>query len=177
MAWEAIKATQYQRVPGGITIWDYLLKNHGYSVPCKRTGAPQGITITAVPVYLYEKGKTTADLTARHIEALDREGLIPHYFVSISSIWQVLDTADCWQRSDGRANDKTLSIAITMTDGLVPWMYNLAPMDHAAMLTAYLLHKFRLSDKDIRITKKCPVFFTSRWKDFKQKVRTQMKAL
>lgn len=178
MAWEAIKATQFQRVPGGIQIWDYLLKNHGYSVPPARSGALQGITLTFVPMYmyLYEKNRPS-DITSRQIEHLDPRGLIPHYFITFDSIWQVLDLNACWQKQDGSLNDKTISIAISSQDCLVPTMYKAVPIHMAAMLTAYLLHKNKLAVNDIRITKDAPEFFTSQWKEFKQKVRTQMKTL
>lgn len=178
MAWEAIKATQFQRVPGGIQIWDYLLKNHGYSVPPARSGALQGITLTFVPMYhfLNEKKRPT-DITSRQIEHLDPHGLIPHYFITFDSIWQVLDLDGCWQKSDGSVNDKTIALAVSLADCLVPEMYKATPIHKAAMLTAYLLHKNKLTVNDIRITKDAPEFFTSQWKEFKQKVRTQMKTL
>lgn len=187
MAWEAIKATQYQRVPGGITIWDYLLKNHGYSVPPARSENPKGITIVPVPVHLLEECNpktehgwvvtSSDDLATKNIEELDPNGLMPHFIVTRHSVWQLLDTRDCWRRSNGSVNDSTICIGITMDDGLLSLQYKTVAVNHAAMLTAYLLHKFRLSDKDIGITKNCPVFFTSRWKEFRQKVRKQMKKL
>ena len=156
---------------------EYFVKNHGHTVPCKRSEAPQGITIAAVPVYLYEKGKTDADLTVKHIEKLDDSGLIPHYFISISSTWQVLDLADCWQRPDGTADNKTICIAITMTDAIVPPMFSLTPMHHAAMLTAYLLKKYKLTVNDVQAAENCPQFFKTRYKDFTLKIRSQVKKL
>ena len=178
MSWETIKPMQYQRVPGGITIWEYLLKNHGYSVPPARSGALQGITLTFVPMYmfLYEKNRPT-DITSRQIEHLDSCGLIPHYFITSDSIWQVLDLEACWQKQDGGINDKTIALALSVADCLVPTMYKAVPVHMAAMLSAYLLHKNKLTANDIRITKGAPEFFTSQWKEFKQKIRTQMKKL
>lgn len=177
MAWGEIKSDCSRRIPVALRIDEYLYKNHGISVPPQRQETPKGITITAVPVYLYEKGKTNADLTAKQIVNRDPVGLIPHYYCSISSTWQVLELDSCWQRSDGHANDKTICIAVTMTDGLVPWAFNLTPINAAARLTAYLLDKYKLSIQDVSITKNCPEFFTSRWKEFKQTVQTQLKKL
>ena len=178
MAWETIKPSQYQRVPGGIQIWNYLLKDHGYSVPPARTAVPQGITLTFVPMYMYlhEKHRPT-DITSRQIEHLDPHGLIPHYFITFDSIWQVLDLNACWQKQDGSTNDETISLALSVADCLVPTMYKAVPIHKSAMLTAYLLHKNKLTVDDIRITKDAPEFFTSQWKEFKQKIRTQMKTL
>lgn len=170
MAWEAIKATQFQRVPGGIQIRDYLLKNHGYSVPPARSGAPEGITLAFVPMYMYlhEKHRPT-DITSRQIEHLDPHGLIPHYFITFDSIWQVLDLDGCWQKSDGSVNDKTIALAISCADCLVPPMYKEVPINKAAKLTAYLLKKYKLSVNDIKIAKDHPQVF--QWKDFKQMLK------
>ena len=170
-----IRCDKYYKYPGNIRLNEYLLKNHSYTVPGKRSGSPQGITITAIPVYLYEKGKTDKDLTVKHIENIG-DGLIPHYYISISSTWQVLDNSDCWQEADGSTNDKTLCIAITISDGLVPPMYNLTPMQHAAMLTAYLLKKYRLTVDNVT-AKDCPMFFTARWSDFMTKIKGQLRRL
>ena len=176
MAWETIKPSQYQRVPGGIQIWNFLLKDHGYSVPPARLGTPEGITLTFVPMYmfLYEKKRPT-DITSRQIEQLDPNGLIPHYFVTFDSIWQTLEDGSCWQKQAGNINDKTISLAVSTADGLTPTMYKAVPIHKAAMLTAYLLKKYKLSVNDIRISKDHPECF--QWKDFKQTVTKQLKGL
>ena len=187
MAWGGIKFDKYYRVPGGVTISEYFLKNHQYKVPIARSGAPAGITIASLPVHLLEEcnprtergGVVTGsdDLATKNIEELDPGGFIPHFIVTLHSVWQLLDIGDCWQRSDGSANINTICIGITMDDGLLSRQYKVAAINHAAMLTAYLLHKNKLTVNDIRITKDAPEFFTSQWKEFKQKVRTQMKTL
>ena len=176
MAWETIKPTQFQRVPGGIQIWDYLLKNHGYEVPPARMGALQGITLTFTPMYmyLYERSRPK-DLTSRQIEYLDPNGLIAHYYITFDSIWQTLEDNSCWQKQDGKNNDKTIAIAISCADCIVPEMYKITPIHKAEMLTAYLLHKYKLSVNDIKVTKGSPQAFM--WKDFKQAVIKQMKKL
>lgn len=176
MAWDGIKPDTFQRVPGGISIWNYLLKNHGYSVPPTRPCAPEGITLTFVPMYmfLYEK-KRPSDITSRQIEHLDPSGLMPHYFVTFDSIWQTLEDSSCWQKQDGKINDKTISLAVSTADGLLPPMYKEVPIHKAAMLTAYLLKKYKLSVNDIRISKDHPECF--QWKDFKQTVTKQLKGL
>ena len=176
MAWGGIKPDTFQRVPGGISIWDYLLKNHGYSVPSSRPGAPEGITLTFVPMYmfLYEKKRPT-DITSRQIEHLDPSGLMPHYFVTFDSIWQTLEDSSCWQKQDGKINDKTISLAVSTADGLLPPMYKEVPIHKAAMLTAYLLKKYKLSVNNIRISNYHPECF--QWKDFKQAVTKQLKGL
>ena len=170
MSWETIKPTQFQRVPGGIQIWDYLLKNHGYTVPPTRTGAPEGISLLFVPMYMYLYERTRPkDLTSRQIEHLDPNGLIPHYFITFDSIWQVLEDNSCWQKSDGSVNDKTIALAISCADGLVPPMYKEVPINKAAKLTAYLLKKYKLSVNDIKIAKDHPQVF--QWKAFKQMLK------
>lgn len=169
MPWETIKPTNYQRVPGGINIWNYLLKDNGYDVPPMRTGSPEGITITFVPIYqfLYEKQRPT-DITSRQIEHLDPNGLIPNYFITFDSIWQVLEDTRCWQKSDGSTNDKTIALAISTADCLIPPMYKQVPINMAAKLTAYLLKKYKLTISDIKITKDHPEVF--QWKEFKRVV-------
>jgi hypothetical protein len=176
MAWGGIKPDTFQRVPGGISIWSYLLKDNGYDVPPMRTGSPEGITITFVPIYqfLYEKQRPS-DITSRQIEHLDPKGLIPNYFITFDSIWQVLEDTRCWQKSDGSTNDKTIALAISTADGLLPPMYKEVPIHKAAMLTAYLLKKYKLSVNDIRISKDHPECF--QWKDFKQTLIKQYKRL
>lgn len=176
MAWETIKPTQYQRVPGGIQIWDYLLKNHGYEVPPARTGAMQGITLTFTPMYMYlYERERPKDLTSRQIEHLDPHGLIANYYITFDSIWQTLEDNRCWQKQDGSVNDKTISIAMSTQDCIVPPMYREVPIQKAEMLTAYLLHKYKLSVKDIKVTKDAPQVFV--WKNFKQAVAKQLKKL
>jgi hypothetical protein len=54
-------------------------------------------------------------------------------------------------------------------------MYKAVPIHKAAMLTAYLLKKYKLSVNDIKITKNHPECF--QWKEFKQAVTKQLKGL
>lgn len=177
MAWSGIKFDKYYRIPGGVGINEYFLKSHGYTVPGKRTENLQGITISSVPVYLTETGEKGADLAIQNIKALNANGQLPHFIVTRHSVWQLLDMDDCWQRSDGRTNRNTICVAITMDDGLISWQYKITATDHAAMLVAYLLKKYRLPDSAIFITRECPEFFKDRWKDFKAKMLTQLKKL
>jgi hypothetical protein len=176
MAWETIKPTQYQRVQGGINIWDYLLKNHGYEVPPIREEALQGITLTFTPMYMYlYEAKRPTDLTSRQIEHLDPKGLMAHYYITFDSIWQTLEDTRCWQKQNGEINDKTISIAMSTQDCLVPPMYKEVPLHMGEMLTAYLLHKYKLTVNNIKVTKDAPQVFV--WKDFKAAVTRQMKKL
>lgn len=182
-----IKPDKYQRIPGGIGISEYLLKNHGYTVPGKRAAAPQGVTIAPVPVHLYEECNPTvknnyivensADLATKNIEELTPGGLIPHFIVTRHSVWQLLDFDGCWQRSDGTSNGNTIGVGVTMDDGLISWQYKTVAVDHAAMLVAWLLKKYKLSEKSIYVNKDCPAFFTERWRSFKQSVVKQMKKI
>ena len=187
MGWGGIKPDKLQRLPGGVKISEYLLKNHGYKVPDKRSQSIQGVTIMPVPVHLLEECnpvtrfgwvvESSDDLATLNIAELKPDGQIPHYIVTLHSEWQILDNADCWQRSNGTANNTTLGVAITMDDGLLSSQYKRTALNRAEMLVAYLLKKNRLTVKNIYITKDCPEFFTSRWKDFKQAVQAQLKKL
>lgn len=180
-----IKPDKYQRIPGGIGISEYLLKNHGYTVPGRRSETPQGVTIVPLPVHFFEECKTTvtngyivsqsSDLAEKNIEELTPDGLIPHYIVTRHSNWQLLDLADSWQRCGGAVNSNTLCVGVTMDDNLTSWQYKLIATEHAAMLVAWLLKKYKLSEKSIYIARDCPEFFVSRWRDFRQAVSKQYK--
>ena len=187
MAWNTIKPDEGQKIPGGITIWRYLLKKHGYDVPPVRSGKVEGLTIMPVPVHTYEECdpktrfgwvvESSTDLTIKNIEELKADGQIPHYILTAYSTWQILDNDDCWQRSDGTSNGNTLGVALTMDDGLISGQYKNAAFNHSIMLVAYLLKTYKLTTKNIYITKDCPEFFTSRWREFKIAVQAQMKRL
>ena len=187
MSWGTIKPDENQRVPGGITISRYFLKNHGHPALKKRSENIQGITIMPIPVHLFEECnpktrfnwvvESSDDLAVKNIEELKSDGQIPHFIITQMSTWQILDFDECWQRSDGSLNGTTLGIAFTMDDGLLSWQYKITAIKHTAMLVAYLLKKYKLTTKNIYITKDCPVFFTSRWKEFKANVINQMKRL
>lgn len=179
MAWGDIKPDRLVKVPQVGWIGEYLLKNHGYNVPGKREGTLQSVYITALsPVYPYKK-EEAADFgqSMPHIKKiLACEGVIPHYVIAGDSWWQLLDAADCWQRADGKIDEKTIGIAITMSDQFpLPYVENLAPMRAGARLTGRLLKENGLSEKCITVDRNCPEFFHSRWKEWKQIVREQMK--
>lgn len=183
MAWGDLKCDCYYRLPGDLVILDYLLKNHGIDVPAKRSGAVQGITLASVPV-LYGQEKSDSK---EYVKQLTSTGFIPHFFDGYRGTWKVLDFDTCWQREDGRINDKTICIACIVSSGEMPFVTPkglLAPpsisytvFHNSARLTAYLMHKYKLDISTVKVTKGCSDFITSRWGEFKKEVRTQLKKL
>ena len=181
MAWGDLRFDSWYRLPGGLVIREYLLKNHGKSTPAKRSGAVQGITIATLPVLM------KFDDSAEYIKRLTSDGFIPHIFDGMRDTWQILDFDCCWQREGGLINDKTICIAVVVSSGEMPFVTStgeLAPVErsfipfhNAAKLTANLLHKYKLPLSSVKVTKSCSDFITSRWAQFKKEVNAQLKKL
>ena len=181
MAWGDLRFDSWYRLPGGLIIREYLLKNHGKSTPAKRYGAVQGITIATLPVLM------KFDDSAEYIKRLTSDGFIPHIFDGMRDTWQILDFDCCWQREGGLINDKTICIAVVVSSGEMPFVTStgeLAPVERsyipfhdAAKLTAYLLHKYKLDISTVKITKDCSDFVTSRWSQFKTEIKKQLARL
>lgn len=181
MAWGDLKPDTWYRLPGGLIIREYYLKNHEKTTPPKRPGAVQGITITTVPVLM------KYDDSAEYIKQLTPDGFIPHIFDGMRDTWQILDLDCCWQRADGRANDKTICIAVICSSGTMPFRTpsgefapverSYTPFHDAAKLTANLLHKNKLPLSSVKVTKDCSDFITTRWIQFKTEIKKQLARL
>lgn len=178
MAWDGLRADFRYRIPGSLMIESYLLKDHGFTVPGKRPGVPQGITITGVPIHnIFDPKLADYDDAKEYIRKTSSDGFIPHIYDGMRSTWQILDFADCWQRANGTANDKTICIAAVISDSIFTIPGNEVAFRDIQVLTAYLLHEYKLPVSSVKVTRECPAYITSRWSEFKRGVKTQMKKL
>ena len=154
---------------------EYLLKNHNHDVPGKRTGSVKYIVISGVPV---PKSKISNDTAKEHIRCIDINGMIPHYVVGNPETWQILDLEDSWQCSDGSVNDKSICIAPIICSGFGGgYMYTYVAIHDIAIISAYLLKKYSLTEKDIKVTKECSPFIREHWKDFITQTRQWMRKI
>lgn len=178
MAWDSLKSDYRYRIPGSLIVEEYLLKNHNISVPEKRAGNVEGIIITGVPVHnIFNSDLSDYDDAKEYVRKTTGDGFIPHFYDGMKSTWQVLDFDDCWQRSDGLANSKTICIAGVISDTEFTVPANAVAFRDIQVLTAYILHKFKLPIASVKVAKECPEYIKSRWKEFKTGVKQQMKKM
>lgn len=168
MAWGELKFDKTYRIPVALRISEYMLADHGITVPARRSGAISAVTITGVPVLFKE------DDSREYVTQIAKGEckLIPHYIASLRSTWRILGDGCRWQDSSGNAHDDTIGIAAVVSDGIgVPMMFNMTAFQDTAKLTAYILYQNKLPLSAVRVTRDCPEFITSRWKVFRQSVR------
>jgi hypothetical protein len=156
-------------------ISEYLLNNHGCDVPGKRTGTVKYIAIAGAPV---PETKISDDPAKEHIRGIDAGGLLPHYIVGSRGTWQILDLDDCWQQSGGNVNAESVCIAPILCSGLGGgYMYTFVAIHDIAVISAFLLNKYKLTEKDIKVTKECSPFIREHWKDFITQTRQWMRKI
>lgn len=176
MPWDSLKMDNRFRLTGIVPpfyINEYLLKKHGYTVPGKRTDSVKYLAIAGAPV---PESKISDDPAKEHIRNIDTDGLLPHYIVGSRGTWQILDLDDCWQRSGGIINEESVCIAPILCSGLSGgYMYTFAAIHDLAVIAAFLLKKYNLTVKDIKVTKECSPFIREHWKDLITQTRQQMK--
>lgn len=176
MAWDSLRMDDRFRLTGIVPpyyINEYLLKSHGYTVPGKRPGAVQYIVISGAPV---PESHVSNDTAKEHVRCIDTNGMLPHYVVGNPGTWQILGLEDSWQCSDGSVNDKSICIAPILCSGFGGgYMYTYVAIHDIAIISAYLLKKYKLTTKNIKVTKECSPFIREHWKDFITQTRQWMK--
>lgn len=176
MAWDSLKMDDRFRLTGIVPpfyVSEYLLKNHNHDVPGKRTGSVKYIAIAGA---LVPETKISDDPAKEHIRNIDTGGLLPHYVVGSRGTWQILDLDDCCQQSCGNVNAASVCICPILCSGLGGGdMYTFAAIHDLAVISAYLLKKYSLTEKDIKTTKECSPFIREHWKEFITQTRQQMK--
>ena len=177
MAWGELKFDLCRRIPVGLRLCEYYLKNHingKFPTPEKRSGELAGVTITAAPVMM--KYDDAQEYTQKTVNG--DYSYIPHYYVCLRSAWQLIEDADCWIMRNGKNGEKTIAIAVVVSDNVgIPEMYNSTAFLDAVRLTAYILHKNKLPASAITFSKDCPEYITSRAERFKIFVAGQYKKL
>ena len=164
MTWDSLRADWRYRLPVALVVDSYLLKAHGFTVPGKRPGKPEGVTITGVPLLCqYDDAK-------EYVRNTTSDGFIPHFYDGMRATWQVLDLDDCWQWANGAVNDKTICIAAVIS-GNLKCPENAVAFRDIQRLTAYILDKFKLPLSSVKVTKDCPKYITSRWTEFRKGVK------
>lgn len=152
---------------------EYLLKNNGYDVPGKRTGSVKYIAIAGAPV---PETKISDDPAKEYIRGIDAGGLLPHYIVGSRGTWQILALDDSWRQSGGNVNAGSICICPILCSGLGGGkMYTFAAIHDLAVISAYLLGKYSLTEKDVKTTKECSPFIREHWKEFIAQTRQWMK--
>lgn len=176
MPWDSLRMDNRFRLTGIVPpyyVCEYLLKNHNYKAPAKRTNDVKYIAIAGA---LVPETKISNDPAKEHIRNIDMHGLLPHYVVGSRGTWQMLDLDDCWQQSSGIVNDKSICIAPIICSGFGGgYMYTYVAIHDIAIISAYLLKKYSLTEKDIKVTKECSPFIREHWKDFIKQTRQWMK--
>jgi hypothetical protein len=133
------------------------------------------IAIAGAPV---PETKISDDPAKEHIRGIDAGGLLPHYIVGSRGTWQILDLDDCWQQSGGNVNAESVCIAPILCSGLGGGdMYTYVAIHDIAIISSYLLKKYKLTVKDIKVTKECPIFIRGQWKDFITQTRQWMRKI
>ena len=178
MAWDSLKMDNLFRLTGIVPpyyVCEYLLKNHNHDVPGKRTGSVKYIAIAGAPV---PETRISDDPAKEHIRNIDTDGLLPHYVVGSRGTWQILDLDDCWQQSSGIVNDKSICIAPILCSGFGGgYMYTYVAIHDIAIIAAYLLKKYKLTTKNIKVTKECSPFIREHWRDLIIEIRQYLKKL
>lgn len=178
MAWDSLRMDDRFRLTGVVPpfyVSEYLLKNHNHDVPGKRTGSVKYIAIAGAPV---PESKISNDPAKEHIRNIDTDGLLPHYVVGSRGTWQILDLGDCWQQSGGNVNAESVCIAPILCSGLGGgYMYTFVAIHDIAVISAFLLNKYKLTEKDIKVAKACSEFILSHWKDFITQTRQWMRKI
>lgn len=165
MTWDSLRSDWRYRIPVQLVVDSYLLKTHGFTVPGKRSGKPEGVTITGVPLlHQYDDAK-------EYVRNTTSDGFIPHFYDGLRATWQVLDLDDCWQRADGTANDKTICIAAVISDSEFKFLENTVAFRDIQKITAYVLDKYGLTLANVKVSKDCPKYITTQWQEFKKGVR------
>ena len=178
MPWDSLKMDDRFRLTGIVPpfyVSEYLLKNHNHDVPGKRTGSVKYIAIAGAPV---PESKISNDPAKEHIRNIDTDGLLPHYVVGSRGTWQILDLDDCWQQSGGNVNAESVCIAPILCSGFGGgYIYTNVAIHDIAIISAYLLKKYSLTEKDIKVTKECSPFIREHWKDFITQTRQWMRKI
>lgn len=178
MAWDSLKCDNLFRLTGIVPpyyISEYLFKKHGISVPKARTKAIDYIVIAGA---LVPETTVNGDTAKEYVRNANTNGLIPHYYAGSRSTWQVLDLNDCWQMSNGMVNENSICIAPIICSGLGGGdMYTFVALHDLARIISYLLKKYNLTEKNIKVTKECSPFIRQYWKELITEVRQYLKKL
>lgn len=167
--WQEFYIDRYYKISVAMTISEYFYIDHNKNnieLPEKRTEPIQGVTIAALPVLTY---KHDAEQYIKRTLGGETNGFAGHYIIGVPGVYKTLPDEYAWQYETGRQNNKTICISPIISDAFpIPEMYLVAPFQHAARLTAYVLKKNKLKTTDINLTKDCPKYILDRWKEFKR---------
>lgn len=152
--------------------------------PCKKlndgTGKPRGITVHNTEMIDVASGTTPAEQYTRATYNGNMSGVIVHYYVWETDIWQLLNDNECgWHAADGSSRKKSQrkdgsyiggnrdTIAIECIAN------NKKSEDTTAKLVAYLCYKHGLNPATDVYThkyfysgKNCPVYILPHWSSF-----------
>lgn len=157
--------------------------------PCKKlndgTGKPRGITIHNTGDLKVASGTTPAEQYTRATFAGNMSGVVVHYYVYKTDIWQNLaDNERGWHAADGSSRKKSQradgsKIGGNMDTISIECIGNIAESEKTtAKLAAYLCYKYDLNPATDIYThnyfyakKKCPIYIIPHWSTFLKNVK------
>ena len=157
--------------------------------PCKKlndgTGKPRGITVHNTGDLKVAAGTTPAEQYTRATFAGNMSGVVVHYYVYKTDIWQNLaDNERGWHAADGSSRIKSQrgdgsKIGGNMDTISIECIGNIAESETTtAKLAAYLCYKYDLNPTTDIYThnyfyakKKCPIYIIPHWSTFLKNVK------
>lgn len=160
--------------------------------PCAKlnngTGKPKGITVHNTDMISVASGTNAAEQYTRATYNGNMNGVIVHYYVRGTDIWQNLDDSERgWHAADGSSRRKSQRGGSDTIGGNLDTIAiecietgtDKTSEDTTAKLVAYLLDKHGLSpDTDVYThkyfypQKTCPVYILPHWSSFMSSVKT-----
>ena len=169
-------------------------KKGGKMKPCAKlcgTGKPKGITVHNTNDITTAAGTTAAEQYTRATYNGNMGGVVVHYYVYESDIWQLLDNSEQgWHATDGASKRKsqrggTDTIGGNVDTIAIECIGNKATSeDTTAKLVAYLCAKYGLNPgtdvyahKYFYPSKNCPAYILPHWSTFLANVKKYYDAL